>query len=127
MGFLKDTALIFIFTLFIVAGVGVFTDVTCSMNSPQKVDIESASMAGQTHGAFSLFGGTIDEQQYYFFYVKEDNGLMLDKSEADATVIVETDDKKPHIVKRHCKDNTIYVPGNTVIKDYSVAQPGLKN
>lgn len=99
--------------------------VACVNNAKTVTPIESASLSGQTDGSFGLFGGSIDEEQYYFFYVNEGEGKMLEKVKADETIVIETDKRRPHIVRIWCQDDRLYVPKGTVIKDYHVAQPGL--
>lgn len=110
---------------FIVAFMGATIHLECSQ--PDEVTpVKSASMSGQTQGMFGIFGGTINEEQHYFFYVKKDDGIILEESLADRTIIVETDGE-PRIKRVHCDDNKLYVPKDTVILDYHVSQPANGN
>jgi len=101
-------------------------NVACPYNSPQTEKIRSASLSDQTEGTFSLFGGSIDEGNYYFYYAQNGRGLELRKTPADTTIIIETDNRKPEIKRIHCRHNKLYVPENTVIKKFEVRQPGLE-
>lgn len=96
----------------------------CFLAPYDNTSIESASIQGQTEGSFGLFAGTISEEQYYFYYVKQDDGLILDRIRADDTVVLEgaTD---PFVETHMCRTNYLHVPNGTVVMDYSIVQPGV--
>lgn len=124
MSLAEDAIFIAVFVGGILGVFGFIYHVECS--PPAKVtEIESASISGKVEGGFGLFGGTIDEEQYYFYYTRQGKGLVLEKSDASDTVIIEGT-QNPRIKTHPCRTNELYVPRNTVILDYSVAQPGIK-
>ena len=88
------------------------------------------------NGEFGLFTGSINEVDYYFFYVEYSTGMMREKLRVSECYIVETN-RKPEIVGvyKKYKDEgrtfkimdehepsfyRIYVPHNTIIKDFKV-------
>ena len=89
------------------------------------------------NGDIGLFSGTIDEIDYYFFYVKYTNGMFREKLKLDKCYIVEGDYPRPEIkgVYRKFKDKDkfwkiwddvtadyykIYVPKGTIIRNFKV-------
>lgn len=104
----------------------VLSIVACYKHDTSVTYIESASLDGQMSGTFGLFGGTIDEDQYYFFYVEESGGRVLHRAPAEDTAIIETDDREPQYVKIDCATDKLYVPEGAVVAGYDVVQPGIE-
>lgn len=109
-------------TMFIAMG---FEIKSCLEHRTNINYIESASMGSEVSGSFGLFAGTVDEVQFYFYYVEKGDGIILEKITAENTVIIETNQKEPQIHRIKCENNKLYVPPNTVMLDYNVRQPGL--
>jgi len=98
--------------------------------------IESLGNDKYLSGSFFLGSGTINEIDYYYFYVNTTNGYSRLKRPISETYIIETDNRKPEltIVYDHY-DNTdkfwtvaedtklyykLYVPKGTIIRDFRV-------
>jgi hypothetical protein len=87
-------------------------------------------------GEFTLGSGSIEEIDYYFYYINTSKGFKRCKTRVDKSFIIETNDVKPHIetVVIHYKDEekffktidgttnhrVIYVPKGTIIKEFKV-------
>lgn len=97
--------------------------------------ISSINRNSEISGSFFLGTGSVDEKNYYYFYYKSRYGYKLDKITVKNSYIVETKHKKPEIVKvvdtynqdvfiklldSNVKRYLIYVPENTIIKDFKL-------
>ncbi len=98
--------------------------------------IESLGNDKYTEGSFMLGSGSIETIDYYFFYVNTINGYKRLKTPVCDTYIIETDNKRPEYIqvyntwddedmflKVFLDDVTyriLYVPKNTIIKDFKV-------
>lgn len=88
-------------------------------------------------GDFFLGSGSIEEKEYYFFYVNTVKGMRKMKLPIDKTYIIETDDRRPEAVEiqewvddkdlffkdliGYTTDHyKLYVPKGTVIRDFKV-------
>jgi hypothetical protein len=85
----------------------------------QISEIYSIKEKENISGSFALGFGSIKEESYYYYYVKTDNGFLLNDIIAHGTYIVEDDSVKPNIsYKRKAWDyNVVYtitVPTNTI-------------
>jgi len=92
----------------------------------------------EVQGDFTLFSGSIDSKEYYYFYWQSTEGLVRGKVPVNETYIIETDSRKPEIMEIYTTyDNSgyfkwnpgprtegrrykMYVPTNTVIKEFKV-------
>lgn len=91
----------------------------------QKRYIHSVKKESEIHGSFAMFGGTIDQEQYYFVYEKDKYGYLLKKYNTDQTRIVEDENKHPYVVRKDAlfKDSATYilhVPKNTLVLQYRI-------
>ncbi|MBE7649149.1 hypothetical protein [Tenacibaculum finnmarkense] len=98
--------------------------------------IKSLGNDKYVNGNFFVGSGTIDETDYYFFYVNTSNGYQKLKILVSQTYIIETDKRTPEYVKvysnyndeeifwkvlfRDEKFNRLYVPEHTIIRDFKV-------
>jgi hypothetical protein len=98
--------------------------------------IESLGNAKYISGNFTLGFGSIEDIDYYFFFVKTKYGSKRIKIDVDITYIVETNTRKPECVRvlRKYNDsdsfwkvlfdvelhNKIYVPYGTIIREFKV-------
>ncbi|MCG8750498.1 hypothetical protein [Tenacibaculum finnmarkense] len=87
-------------------------------------------------GKFFLGSGSVQEKDYYFFYVNTSKGYQRLKILVSETYIIETDKRAPEYVKVYSKYNDegifwkvlfhdekfnrLYVPKNTIIRDFKV-------
>jgi|TARA_R110000850_G_C9969713_1_gene465092 hypothetical protein len=88
-------------------------------------------------GDFFLGSGTIEDTDYYFFYVRTQKGMSRIKRRVNDCYIIETDSRRPEIVGlRTVYDDEdkffkvwfddsileykIYVPKGTIIRDFKV-------
>ncbi len=93
----------------------------CSNNPTTTTEIKSVSLNSELEGSFVIFAGSINQEQYYFFYKEKGDGFMLDKVSAEQTIIIETDET-PRLVFSPCYENKLYVPKGTLILDYKIDQ-----
>ena len=98
--------------------------------------IESLGNDKYLNGSFFIGSGSIDETDYYFFFIETKHGHKRIKLKVDYTYIIETDAKNPEWVKvyTHYGDedsfwkvwshdfehNKLYVPSGTIIRDFKV-------
>ena len=98
--------------------------------------IESLGNDKSLNGSFFLGSGSVNEIDYYYFYVNTTDGLSRLRRRVSKTYIIETDDRKPElvIIYDHYDDDDkfwtvaddtelhyrLYVPKGTIIRDFSV-------
>ena len=97
--------------------------------------IYSAFNSTDTEGHFGLFSGSVEGIEYYYVFYKSNYGYERAKREVYKTSIVETDSRRPEIVKLYTRyDNSgffkwwdssqhkyiMYVPKNSVIKEFRI-------
>lgn len=94
LAFLLDEGWVVVIAIIIfVAGNGISAKV---LDADQKIEccwnVYSIEDTDATHGSFSLFGGSIDEEAVYYYYSQRaDGSLGLYHTLANETRIVETD------------------------------------
>lgn len=126
-GFITFMATTFIIAIVVTVCAGMLIDTyICTGEIQRTQHIETASLGSEVEGSFAVFGGTINENQYYFYYTEQGEGLELDKQLAETTTIIEKNDVTPRVEWYNCRNDKLYVPNGTVVKDYNVAQPGLR-
>lgn len=137
------------FSLYNVILIGIFSIIIMASPNITKVqyqNIVSLNNNSEVQGSFILGSGTISETEYYFYFVKQDDGgLYRDKVKTRNVVIYETDKVTPRcewtkvinkpvpswILKREIfdvlssdcyklKDFKFYVPTNTIIKEFKL-------
>lgn len=66
-------------------------------------DIVAAKDGSSMHGSFSIFGGFIDEEPYYFFYRQyADGSIRQGKISADHTAIFEDQETRNYVEVTKC-------------------------
>lgn len=91
----------------------------------------------QSNGKIPIFGVVINEDYYFGYCYKTENGYKLAKTKAENFIIIETNETTSKIVtiKKHSsfwqmfflwdfgwgdEENIIYVPVGTIIKDFNL-------
>lgn len=102
--------------------------------------IKSLRNISSTEGEFFLGSGSIESVEYYYFFYQSTIGLKRSKIPVNNISIIETDERPPEIVKRkqcysqdtfikwRCREidsrredaYIMYVPKNTIIKEFKV-------
>jgi hypothetical protein len=111
----------------------------CTEESDSRY-IKSLETVDGTNGVFFLGSGSINSDVYYYYYVQEDEGWILERANARWTKIVERDEQFPQVIKYSCNcksrligwehnfdffekcDNpktTLIVPPNTITVQYN--------
>jgi len=102
-----------------------------------KYFIHSLGNDKYIEGSFGLFTGSINEIDYYFFFVNYVGGMQREKLPISRCYIVEGDYSRPYVSESLHKFNdddrfwkvwneyepykyTIYVPRNTIVRDFKV-------
>lgn len=93
--------------------------------------IYSVSLNDNLEG-FGIFFGSVDTVEYYYYYIDGDEGLILEKTRATNTEIIETDFKSPKIIRSTCNDlfckqgtykkPKLIVPVGTLKLEYNIEQ-----
>lgn len=100
------------------------------------LDLVAVADGSHTKGSFSIFSGSISEEQYYFFYYNDGNGgYKQSKVPAYKTQIIEKPDARPELIKVVDHDYgwrslgyeagngstwKIIVPEGTIVRQYNL-------
>ena len=97
--------------------------------------IYSLNLNNEMQGSFILGIGGFGTETYYYFYKQDENGVLLDKENAEYLRIIEDDDNIPSLREYSCSctfatcenipKRALYVPEGTIRKQYDVNPSGL--
>ncbi len=65
----------------------------------KKQEIYSIKDSQSLNGSWTLFGGSIEEVDYYFFWIETENGKYKQKLEQDKSYIIEENIEQPYYEK----------------------------
>lgn len=133
--------ILMIFIIFIGSAEKNFREVNKDVIKEELIyEIYSLKDSKNVEGHFFLGCGYIGTEEYYYFYIKTERGLALEKIKANDVYIQETDEESPKLIYQYhentyllfneflkkfgtnpyTKDKVLKVPSGTVTKEYTI-------
>ncbi len=133
--------ILIIFIMFIISAEENFRKVNKDVIKEELIyEIYSLKDSKNIEGKFFLGRGYIETEEYYYFYIKTERGLTLEKIKVNDIYIKETDEESPKFVYQYhentylifneffrifgmnpyTKDKVLKVPSGTVTKEYTI-------